>query len=423
MSDFSTGEYKPRPFVNRGGGVYSNTTKSLDRPMFKIPGTNAYSNVPDPASFRGRTTGFGVNQTSLGSPSPTDLRGLVSGAQSADAAARRAGEVMPSAPTQESNPMLDLLRQMFNQAGQGSGGRTVDLSGYDATLGMLDQETERVSDRYKKYSGQISDIYGTLSGINQSMIEKIAPRGEATRASLSAQEAERAAAARSAEQARLSTATEARAALGLEDLAGQYAGGDVVTEQSEGMVADSEAQRSAAENTLLANEAIAQQQGANQQIGYGLQQEQSARQLQTSLEDALAAIRAERANVQAQRSQAASQAGGGSGPNLGAQLEILQQIQAIEAGQPATDPVGMFLQQNPSLAPAAGPLVNTFADWVTDNYTDLFNRSGTSQKVEPLAALERFKASSPEARRLLNQSPLLSPLLSQYYNSLMPSRS
>jgi hypothetical protein len=312
---------------------------------------------------------------------------------------------------------------MFNQAGQGSGGRTVDLSGYDATLGMLDQETERVSDRYKKYSGQISDIYGTLSGINQSMIEKIAPRGEATRASLSAQEAERAAAARSAEQARLSTATEARAALGLEDLAGQYAGGDVVTEQSEGMVADSEAQRSAAENTLLANEAIAQQQGANQQIGYGLQQEQSARQLQTSLEDALAAIRAERANVQAQRSQAASQAGGGSGPNLGAQLEILQQIQAIEAGQPATDPVGMFLQQNPSLAPAAGPLVNTFADWVTDNYTDLFNRSGTSQKVEPLAALERFKASSPEARRLLNQSPLLSPLLSQYYNSLMPSRS
>jgi hypothetical protein len=319
--------------------------------------------------------------------------------------------------------MLDLLRQMFNQAGQGSGGRTVDLSGYDATLGMLDQETERVSDRYKKYTGQISDIYGTLSGINQSMIEKIAPRGEATRASLSAQEAERAAAARSAEQARLSTATEARAALGLEDLAGQYAGGDVVTEQSEGMVADSEAQRSAAENTLLANEAIAQQQGANQQLGYGLQQEQSARQLQTSLEDALAAIRAERANVQTQRSQAASQAGGGSGPNLGAQLQILEQIQAIEAGQPATDPVGMFLQQNPSLAPVAGPLVNSFADWVTDNYSDLFNRSGTSQKVEPLAALERFKASSPEARRSLNQSPLLSPLLSQYYNSLMPSRS
>jgi hypothetical protein len=318
---------------------------------------------------------------------------------------------------EQSNPMLDLLRQMFNQAGQGSGGRTVDLSGFDTTLGMLDQETQRVSDRYKKYTGQISDIYGTLSGINQSMIEKIAPRGEAIRAGLSAQEAERAAAARSAEQARLSTATEARAALGLEDLAGQYAGGDVVTEQSEGMVADSEAQRSAAENTLLANEAIAQQQGANQQIGYGLQQEQSARQLQTSLEDALAAIRAERANVQTQRSQAASQAGGGSGPNLGAQLEILQQIQAIEAGQPATDPVGMFLQQNPSLAPAAGPLVNTFADWVTDNYTDLFNRSG-SKKADPLIAIERFKASSPEARRALNQSPLLAPLLSQYYNSI-----
>jgi hypothetical protein len=324
---------------------------------------------------------------------------------------------MGTGEVQASNPMLDLLYQMFNQAGQGSGGRSVDLSGYDATLGMLDQETERVSERYKKYSGQIADIYGTLTGINQSMIDKIAPRGEAIRASLSAQEAERAGASRSAEEARLATATQAREALGLEDLAGQYAGGDIVTEQSEGMITDAEAQRGAAENTLLANEAIAQQQGANQQIGYGLQQESATSTLQRSLEDALAAIRAERANVQTQRSQAASQAGGGSGPNLSAQLQILEQIQGIEAGQPATDPVGMFLQNNPSLAPAAGPLVNTFADWVTDNYTDLFNRSG-SKKADPLIAIERFKQSSPQARTALNQSPLLAPLLSQYYNSI-----
>jgi hypothetical protein len=421
MSDFSTGEYKPRP-VYRVAGGFSNTPTQQGTPVFRVPGSNSFSNVANPVF--GRVTGTGRNQTSTGAPAP--IASAPSGIDSSDRGllnyvASQSGK--NATGKEQSNPMLDLLRQMFNQAGQGSGGRTVDLSGFDATLGMLDQETQRVSDRYKKYTGQISDIYGTLSGINQSMIEKIAPRGEAIRAGLSAQEAERAAAARSAEQARLSTATEARAALGLEDLAGQYAGGDVVTEQSEGMVADSEAQRSAAENTLLANEAIAQQQGANQQLGYGLQQEQSSRQLQTSLEDALAAIRAERANVQTQRSQAASQAGGGSGPNLGAQLEILQQIQAIEAGQPATDPVGMFLQQNPSLAPTAGPLVNSFADWVTDNYSDLISRSGTTQKVEPLAAIERFKASSPEARKSLNQSPLLGPLLSQYYNSLMPSRS
>ena len=142
------------------------------------------------------------------------------------------------------------------------------------------------------------------------------------------------------------------------------------------------------------------------------------RDLQRSLEDALAAIRGERANVLTQRAQARSAAGGGSGPNLGAQLSILEQIQAIEAGQPATDPVGMFIQNNPSLAPVAGPLVNSFADWVSDNYTDLFNRSGTAQKVNPLAAIERFKASSPEARTSLNQSPLMLTLLSQYYNSV-----
>jgi hypothetical protein len=62
--------------------------------------------------------------------------------------------------------------------------------------------------------------------------------------------------------------------------------------------------------------------------------------------------------------------------------------------------------------------VNSFADWVSDNYTDLFNRSGTAQKVNPLAAIERFKASSPEARTSLNQSPLMLTLLSQYYNSV-----
>jgi len=412
MSDFSTGEYKPKP-VYRVAGGYSNVPSPQGSQVFRVPGTNSLSNISNPRF--GNITGTGRSQTSAGTPSPTDLRGLVSGAQSADAAERRMNGA-PAAP-QPSNPMLDLLYQMFNQAGQGSGGRSVDLSGYDATLGMLDQETERVSERYKKYSGQIADIYGKLSGINQSMIDKIAPRGEAIRASLSAQEAERAGAARSAEDARLATATQAREALGLEDLAGQYAGGDIVTEQSEGMITDAEAQRSAAENTLLANEAIAQQQGANQQIGYGLQQESATNTLQRSLEDALAAIRAERANVQTQRSQAASQAGGGSGPNLGAQLQILEQIQAIENGQPATDPVGIFLQNNPSLAPAAGPLVNTFADWVTDNYTDLFNKSG-QKKADPLIAIERFKASSPQARASLSQSPLLAPLLSQYYNSI-----
>jgi hypothetical protein len=325
---------------------------------------------------------------------------------------------VPTPEPTPANPMLDLLYQMFNQAGQGSGGRAADLSGYNASLKMLGRERKRMKKRYKKYEGQIADIYGTLTGINKSMIENIAPAGEAMRADLAAQEGQQAAATRSADAARLEAATQARAELGLEDLAGQYAGGDVATEQAEGMITDRAADTTAAQNTLLANEAIARQQLTNQNLGRTIQEESSTRDLQRSLEDALAAIRGERANVLTQRAQARSAAGGGSGPNLGAQLSILEQIQAIEAGQPATDPVGMFIQNNPSLAPVAGPLVNSFADWVSDNYTDLFNRSGTAQKVNPLAAIERFKASSPEARTSLNQSPLMLTLLSQYYNSV-----
>jgi hypothetical protein len=409
MSDFNTGEWRQRPFFSRNG-IYSNVPEPIVRPSFPVPG--GFRNTQDPIlrNLIGASGGVRSGET-------VD-RAAANARMTADAAARRAGEVVPTPEADPSNPMLDLLYQMFNQAGQGSGGRSVDLSGYNASLKMLGRERKRIKKRYKKYQGQIADIYGTLTGINQSMIENLAPAGEAMRADLSAQEGERAAATRSADAARLEAATQARAGLGLEDLAGQYAGGDVATTQAEGMITDRAADTTAAQNTMLANEAIARQQLTNQNLGRTIQQEQSTATLQRSLEDALAAIRAERANVLTARSQARSSAGGGSGPNLGAQLSILEQIQAIEAGQPATDPVGMFIQQNPSLAPVAGPLINSFADWVSDNYTDLFNRSGTAQKVNPLAAIERFKASSPEARASLNQSPLMLTLLSQYYNSV-----
>jgi hypothetical protein len=247
------------------------------------------------------------------------------------------------------------------------------------------------------------------------LIEKIAPRGEATRASLSAQEAERAAATRSAEQARLSTATEARGALGLEDLAGQYAAGDVVTEQSEGMVADSEAQRSAAENTLLANEAIAQQQGANQQLGYGLQQEQSARQLQTSLEDALAALRAQRAQIEMERSQAASQASGG-GPDWQTRMAGLQGLESIGQQAPATDFIGQWMQNNPTAAPKAAPALSSFNDFLQTNYEKLFNESG-QKKVDPNVAIQRFRQIASPADLNALKDPTINLLLAGYYNS------
>jgi hypothetical protein len=267
-----------------------------------------------------------------------------------------------------SDPYLDLLYGFMEQAGQGSGG--ANLSGYNASLKMLGKERKRMKARYKKYQNQISDIYGTLSGINKDMIASIAPTGEAMRADLAAQEGQQAAATRSADAARLAAATKARAELGLEDVASQYAGGDVATTQAEGMVKDSAANATAAQNTMLANEAIAKQQLTNQNLGRTIQEEGSTRQLQTSLEDALAAIRGERVNVLNQRAQAASQ---GSGPNIGMQMDILQKIQDYTNPQASGEPsaLDVFKSRNPGLETTANQAADTFTDWISKNYNTI----------------------------------------------------
>ena len=271
-------------------------------------------------------------------------------------------------PPPADDPYLNLLNQLFQQAGQGSGG--ANLSGYNASLKMLGKERKRMKARYKKYQNQISDIYGTLTGINKDMIASIAPTGEAMRADLAAQEGQQAAATRSADAARLAAATKARAELGLEDVASQYAGGDVATTQAEGMVSDTAARNTAAENTLLANEGIATQQLTNQNLGRAIQEESSNRQLQASLEDALAAIRAERVNVLNQRAQAASQ---GSGPNIGMQMDILQKIQDYTnpqaPGEPS--PLEIFKGRYQDLAPVADQAADTFTQWIANNYSTI----------------------------------------------------
>jgi hypothetical protein len=335
--------------------------------------------------------------------------------------------IIPPSPTNGPNhggkapagmdPLTQLQYDMYQQMlGATNPGQGVNLSGYNNALRELEAEKGRVSDRYKKFSGQISDIYGTLTGITQADIANIAPTGASLRTGLSAQEAERAAATRATEEARRAAATQARQELGLEEIAGEYAGGDVVTEQSEGIVSDSEAVRSAAENTLLANEAIAQQSGQNRITGYGLQQEESSKQLQRSLEDALAAIRAEQAQIEMARSQAASQARGG-GPDWATRMAGLQGLAGLGAPPQATDYIGQWMQNNPTAAPLAAPALNSFNAYIQANYDKLFNESG-AKKVDPTLALQRFRqVASPADLQALGDANI-SLFLAGYYNSL-----
>jgi hypothetical protein len=362
MSDFNSGDYKKQPIFSKGNRV-SNTPDWRTRNLFQTQ--SGISNTPQ--SILPQITGGANNLTSSFMPSPTGTG--MTDAQRYDAIMRDKRNT-GGAPTPEptaSDPYLDLLNQLFKQAGQGSGG--ANLSGYNASLKMLGKERKRMKARYKKYSNQIADIYGTLTGINKEMIAGIAPAGEAMRADLSAQESQQAAATRSADAARLAAATKARAELGLEDVASQYAGGDVATTQAEGMITDRAANATAAQNTLLANEGIATQQLTNQNLGRAVQQEASNRQLDTSLEDALAAIRGERVNVLNQRAQAASS---GSGPNINAQMSILEKIQQYTnpsaIGEPT--PLDILESRNPNLGNTGREAADTFAEWIsnTANY-------------------------------------------------------
>ena len=420
MSGFDTGNYVPRPVYKVAGG-YSNTPTQRGTPVFRVPGTNSLSNVQNPVF--GNITGGFTSQTSAGAPAPTDLRPFITGAGKGPmgADARDGWDGMRAdapLPTQEDDEYLNLLYGLMQQAGQGSGGRSVDLSGFDDALQNLEDEKTRVSDRYKKYSGQIADIYGTLTGINKSMIENIEPRGDANRAALSAQEAERAEATRATENARLEAATRARQELGLQDLAGEYAGGDIVTDQSEGMVTDAEAQRVAAENTLLANEAIAQQQGSNQNIAYGLQQEESDKKLNASLEDVMAAIRAQQSEIKIARSAAASQAGGGSGPNIGAQLEILDRIQGFTNPQGLGEPTpfDIFASRNPTQALTGRQATDTFAEWMSNsnNYNSIPSvRRGDRPSAADIVStfLTQTGQSVPAARQWARNSEIYNLLV------------
>jgi hypothetical protein len=346
---------------------------------------------------------------------------------------RRTPSIIPPSPTNgpnfgedapaELSPLEQLQYDMFQQMlGASSGGRSVDLSGYNASLKMLGRERKRMKKRYKKYQGQIADIYGTLTGINQNMIENLAPAGEAMRADLSAQEGQQAAATRSADAARLEAATQARAGLGLEDLAGQYAEGDVATEQAEGMITDRAADTTAAQNTMLANEAIARQQLTNQNLGRTIQQESSETSLQRSLEDALAAIRAERANVLTQRSQAASQASGG-GPDWATRMAGLEGLMGMGQSPVAPSVLDNFMQgrdPNSQTARDGATAYNTFLPWLATNYESLPSVK-LGQRPEFGRAVSAFTQAYPELANTMNNADIYN-MLSQAYFSVFQGK-
>lgn len=395
-----TGDWITRAGYARGGSV-SNTPAGMNRPIYGSGGqfsNSAVSNMPN------------LSFTAGGVKSGTAARPGANLGTTADRMARDYG-VKPAGGATPNDPRMAFLNGLMAQALGGSGGGAPDLSAYNRQLQFLASEKKRMKSRYKKYTAAISDIYGTLTGVTQKMIENIGPSAEMQSAQLGAMEAQQAEATRATEDQRLGTATEARANLGLEELAGEYAGGDVVTDQSEGMIADNQDLSAAAQNTIASNRAIAELGGQNQILGYGLAQEQSQLQLARSLEDALAAIRAEQVAVRNQKAAAKAAPRGGSGPNYGAALDIYGQIEGITNPQASGEPNALesFQSRYPSLAVTAQTAADTFSDWVTNNYETIPSvKMGKNPSNKEI--LDTFKAQVPQAQQWLNNYSLMSLL-------------
>lgn len=312
------------------------------------------------------------------------------------------------------------LASLYSLLGQTSGGSSPDLSGYNAALSANAQERKRMNKRYNTYNAQIGDIFGNLTRKSEALPAEITAASEMTRAQTGAQQQQYANQTRSVEDARLAAANAARQGLGLDTLAAQGAGGDAVTAQSEAGLQDKAALGQTTIDTILANEAAAKQQAALQTAGYGTAEASAKNQLSTSLENALAALKAQDVQTKIARGQAASTATGPSGPSLSDQMNILNAAQAYKEKQAggtttaSTEPATKWFQENPNLQNSGTKFLGAFLPWFnSDAPTVSVSGKGTPTIQEYIQA---FKKVNPHAAQLFTNHPQLRQLLSTTLN-------
>lgn len=305
------------------------------------------------------------------------------------------------------------LKALYSSLGGGA-----DTSGYDRALKQTADERKRMQKRYNTYSAQISDVFGNLSRKTlPEMLTATAQSSEAIRAQEAAQQAKYAQDTRSSEQARLDAANAARAGLGLEGSAQAGATGDLVTQTTEAGLADKAGMDAATLQTILTNEAIAKGDINRQISGLGYAQDEALRKLSLSREDALAALAAQEAQIQTQRSQAITAAQ----PSTAEQLAVIQAAEdykqnVLKANSGATDPASQWLEANPDYKKPAQALIASFLPWFYSADAPAVNKQ--TQKTPTFDQyLQEFAATNPQGAQLLANNPPLRDFLKTYLST------
>lgn len=291
----------------------------------------------------------------------------------------------------------ELMAWLLGGSGGGSGG--VDLSGYQ---GLIDDVNSR-RDQMNIRKWQERKFLDELFGAGQQRLESDRDALEAAiQGSLESDQARRASEIgliRGDEAARLATANEARAALGVEG------GEDLSSEIAQNAAGSVGARGSVSERDARIREGIERQQIQSQIAGLIPMEQMAVGTLMSGYEDRLAALASERAGIKAQMAQARAAARGGSGPSVNEKLSALGFINSLNA--PAEAPsfggaLGAAQEIQQYFGPEASNVLGIANRLLTGADLSRFDPTSMAGAQELLG---RLATADPEVQMFLNRNP------------------
>ena len=313
----------------------------------------------------------------------------------------------------QSDAYLNMLYGLLNQS-QGGGS-------YGSALSSIQNERKGVNKRYKENQADIKNMFGNLTTMRRGDIAGVSQLAETGRATSAQQTAAQATQTRNAEATRLAAANQARAELGLGEIAGAAATGDLATQAAEAGLADQSALAQIGRTASEVNQNITEQAINDEIARYSTEQGQSLESLGRSRDTALSDVAGREQQIlmqQAAAQQAAQQA------NTQLQLQIASLVSEYEAGKlkanTPTGVLGKWLSEYGGNDPAAGAAASTasasFWNWI-QSADNLMGKDG--KPMDAINAVSAFAKYDPETAKLIQGNPSLNFLLTGIWNSAL----
>ncbi len=334
------------------------------------------------------------------------------------------GYLIPSAPTTLNPPpkpedsYMNLLYSLLEQS--------KNVGGYGSALSSINRERQGINTRYKENQADIKNMFGNLTTMRRQDIPGISELAQTGRAQSAEQTGMLAQQTRDAEAQRLAAANQARAELGLGDIAAAAAGGDIVTQASEAGLADQAALAQIGQTASEVNQNITEQAINDEIASYSTDQNLALQELGRSRTGALSDLAGREQQIlmqQASAQQAAQQA------NIQLQMQIAGLVNEYQAGQlQADNPKGVFAKwvndyagNDPEAQNDATYLSGAFLNWMQN--ADLLTDKMTNKTLDAPGAVNAFRkyveTADPEVVAKLDANPSLIFLLSGIWNTTL----